>query len=1189
MDREVRQQSTNPFLSQGAVFVERETVETREKSNVDPASEPNDCRKLVINELRESESPCRLTGIWTLDEDSDNESVAEGVTNDARDVTIEEQVDIVEQTGRAVCESKKERERSDASSTSLPRLSERLDDFPPPPSEWEKEGGRVRIFVELLIGGKLLEALIDTGATISVFGRVGGVIVKSLGLSYRAYAPSDGHFVTMANGTPERVLGEALFPIELDGVRKWFPAIIVKNLKSRCILGMDFIHAFGINVYGKRGTWEVDGSGIEHPVARSNDEIAAVGVCFGLETVVDEQRDRLNELLDKIIPTMPKDFSKAVTLTQHAIDAPRDKAVKQRMYRRSPVVIAALHAEVDRMLEGGIIERSSSDWASPPVMVPKPNGTYRFCVDYRELNKVTRKDAYPLPRMDSILDKLHEAVYLTTLDMSAAYHQIMLEENSRHFTAFVVEGKGLFQFKRMPYGLCNAPATFQRMMDRLIGPELEPHAFAYLDDIIIVNRTFNEHLEWIEKIMTIIREAGLILNFEKSEFCREEVRYLGFLVNRDGLRPDPEKLRPILEYPRPRNAKELRRFNGMVNWYHRHLKNIASAAGPLNKATSKTIDWNWTEIEEAAFQAVKREIENAAILTFPNYERPFVVYTDASGTGIGAVLTQQTTDAETLIACASRVMTGPETRYTVTEKECLAVVWAVRKFRPYLEGYSFTVVTDHSSLRWLHNLRDPVGRLARWAFELSGYKMEIVHRKGTENEAADALSRMFDDDDVENSEQVNSRVEIAEIDWYEERRRAIERNPRGFPEWRLENRALYFYRPDAIKESTGEDPDAWKLVVPSEDCERVLEQAHDSEQAGHAGVERTYRRLATFYYWPGMYRDVKRYVGRCTTCAMHKPDQMKPMGTMKPKVVHLPWDVVAADTMGPYPRSKTGNKYLIVFEDLFTRWVECVPVAAATGKTIAEAFRARVICRWGTPRVFLTDNGTEFVNQTIKGLTDEFGIERMTTPPYHAQANPVERVNRNLKIMIASYISADHREWDLRIAEFQFAYNTAVHSSLGVSPAFLNLGREPRPAQHLRRMLERDVAPNAPEREKWVARMSKLVEMRDLVTQKIREASEKQAKYYNRHRRDVTFHVGDRVYRRFRTLSKAVDNKTAKFVKRFTGPYEVTKIISPSVVELSSPNGQPAGRYHVKDLRFPKTAAAPTLADAALPSTSRDD
>ncbi|XP_053593377.1 uncharacterized protein LOC128667447 [Microplitis demolitor] len=513
------------------------------------------------------------------------------------------------------------------------------------------------------------------------------------------------------------------------------------------------------------------------------------------------------------------------------------------------------------------------------------------------------------------------------------------------------------------------------------------------------------------------RKAGIKMNEEKSHFGCSKVHFLGFIINEDGLKPDPARLEPIADYKRPTNHKESRRFNGLVNWYHKHLKNVAQVQGPLNKLTSTRVPWEWTdveekafvetkevllkaatlslprpdlpywlyiaylddisvitptldkyleileevlkrlrewtEVEEALFQALKQAIVETLVMSTPDYSLPFVLYTDANQSGLGAVLIQRDDNNERLIACVLKSLTPAEANYSFTEKECLAVVWA----------YCYQ-------------------KKNKW----------------------------------------------------------------------------------------------W-----------VLQQAHDHPQSGHLRIRKTQERVKVRYYSPGMSKDIRHYVLKCETCIDAKPVQQKPLGLMKAKALIELWEVMAADTMS-FTRSKSGFAYLIIFEDLYTQWIKCVPVRAANGKTVTSSFKQAILNRWGTPKVFWTDNGQEYIIKDVQAVIEECGIQHMTTPPYHAQGNPVERVNRNVKTMIMSYLEDDHREWDKYIYKFHFAYNTANQESLGVSPAFFNFSRDPCPMRCYRHdndgiQLEADV-----DQSSWIAWMDRMVELRDVVNQNIRRA-----------------------------------------------------------------------------------------------------
>ena len=358
------------------------------------------------------------------------------------------------------------------------------------------------------------------------------------------------------------------------------------------------------------------------------------------------------------------------------------------------------------------------------------------------------------------------------------------------------------------------------------------------------------------------------------------------------------------------------------------------------------------------------------------------------------------------------------------------------------------------------------------------------------------------------------------------------------------------------------DLEAWKLVVPEEQRLDVLKKAHLESQAGHLGVEKTYHRLSLRYYWPGIYADVAKFVRQCDPCQRSKVEQDRPADLVKQRIVEKPWTVVTSDVMSPFPRSKSGHKYVLVFQDLFRKWVEAVPIRTANGPTIKRQFEDLVVSRWGAPEVVYIDNGNEFSNrlfeQTCKGL----GIVHTTNPVY-----PTERVNRVLKTMIVAFLRDDHRDWDLHLHEFRFACNTAVHGSLMLTPAFLNFGREPLPYRSLRNEVDVKQQRCVPEPSEWLERMKRLSHLRDLITRNLVHAYETQAMYYDKHRRQRHFEVGDLVLKRKQVLSNKTKNIMAKLLDKFSGPYKVVRRLSLVVFRLVAAKGKCAGKEHVRHLK----------------------
>ena len=407
----------------------------------------------------------------------------------------------------------------------------------------------------------------------------------------------------------------------------------------------------------------------------------------------------------------------------------------------------ALRAKVEElvcdMLDQGVIVPSKSLWTSPVVLVCEKSGEMRFCVDYRKLNQVTKLDEFPLPRIDDTLDLLGGALYYTALDLASGYWQVKMEATSQEKTAFSTYA-GLFEFRKMPFGLVNAPATFQRLMEVVLAGLARKICLVYLDDVLVLGRTLDEHNTNLAQVLERLREAGIRLKPSKCSFTMREIEYLGHVVSGEGIRTAPSKLEAVKLYLVPKDVKSLRLFLGLVSYYRRFIPGFSRVAAPLHTLTEKDVPFSWTEECQQAFEELRRLLTDTPVLAFPNFTRPLILETDASGSGLGAVLAQEQEDGTTRpIAYASRSLQAHERIYGVTELEGLGVVWAVNHFRSYLYGHRCKVYTDYEVLKALLNTPQPSGKLARWGMAIQELDLQILHRSGKCNENADALSRFL--------------------------------------------------------------------------------------------------------------------------------------------------------------------------------------------------------------------------------------------------------------------------------------------------------------------------------------------------------------------------------------------------------------------------------------------------------------
>ena len=610
---------------------------------------------------------------------------------------------------------------------------------------------------------------------------------------------------------------------------------------------------------------------------------------------------------------------------KHRINTGDAPPIKQRP-RRIPLHLREeARKQTQDMLERDIIEPSESPWSSPVVLVKKKDNTWRYCIDYRKVNFLTRKDAKAIPDYHTDLPFLSGAKFFLTVDFQSGYWQIEVDPQDREKTAFTTPDGGLYQFKVLPFGLCNAPATFERFIEHVFSGLQYTMLLIYLDDVIIFGSCFEEKIERLAAVFNRIRNAKLKLKPSKCVFFQKEVSYLGHLVSEKGVATDPEKVEAVKNWPRPTNITEVRSLVGLCSYYRRFIKNFAIIAAPLHELTKKNKQFIWTEKCETAFQQLIKSLSEAPILAYPRPECQFTLDTDASDTGIGAVLSQIIDGEEHVIAYASRSLSKPERRYCVTRRELLAVVHFVKYFRHFLYGSHFVIRTDHGSLRWLYNFKEPEGQIARWMETLAMYDFEIRHRPGKMHGNADALSRRpcrqcgMDDtqimqqvtvltrsQDTQDTEQEYKSDENPEIQWISSignealsQEQMQDKVIGQILKWKTENRrpnwgeisgqsaAIKAYwsmwnqleiKNDVLYKRWDEDVSGkctWQLVVPECRRQEVLQMVHDHITAGHLGEHKTLANLRLRFYWYGHRKDVEKWCGSCDLCASRKGPSKK--------------------------------------------------------------------------------------------------------------------------------------------------------------------------------------------------------------------------------------------------------------------------------------------------------------------------
>jgi transposase InsO family protein len=476
----------------------------------------------------------------------------------------------------------------------------------------------------------------------------------------------------------------------------------------------------------------------------------AVPDVSNLQRLVEDADSSLSETQSERLRTLLEEFQDVFSRSEfdlgstdavtHSIDTGLNRPVKQQMHRHPFAYDEAIREQTRQMLDQNIVEPSQGEWRSNVVLVKKKDGSLRFCVDYRRLNDVTRKDVYPLPRIDTCLDALSGARWFSTFDLRSGYHQVRMNDTDKDKTAFVTR-EGTFRFRVMPFGLCNAGATFQRLMDIIMSGLNFEICLVYLDDIVLFSSSIDQHMERLRLLLARLRAANLKLKPSKCQILRRQVEFLGHVVSGDGIATAPSKIQAVADWPTPTSVKEVRSFVGLASYYRRFVKGFADIAAPLHALTGKNQEFSWNDRCDVAFDTLKRALIETPVLAMPVDGEPYLLDTDASNHGIGAVLSQRQQGVGRPVAYASRTYNKPEKNYCVTRKELLAVVFYLKHFKQYLLGRPFVVRTDHAALQWLRKTPDVIGQQSRWLETMEEFQFTVEHRPGARHQNADALSR----------------------------------------------------------------------------------------------------------------------------------------------------------------------------------------------------------------------------------------------------------------------------------------------------------------------------------------------------------------------------------------------------------------------------------------------------------------
>jgi hypothetical protein len=725
---------------------------------------------------------------------------------------------------------------------------------------------------------------------------------------------------------------------------------------------------------------------------------------------------------------------------------------QKRMYRLSPREKEEVEKQISYLLEQGWIEPSTSPFGSPILFVQKKDGGLRMCVDYRALNKLTIKNRYPLPRIDDLFDQLRGARVFSTLDLQAGYHQIRISEQDVPKTAFLTH-KGLYQYRVLSFGLCNAPSTFQNVMNHVLAPLLGKCVLVYIDDILVYSKSMEEHASHLAQVLELLRQAKLYCKWSKCAFGKAETPFLGHLIGQDGVRVDPKKVAVLQKWPPPQSVEQVRSFLGLATYFRKFIPQFASIAHPLHQLTRKGATWNWSADCQTAFETLKEKLVTAPVLAVPDFAEqapPFEVICDASLRSVGAVLTQ----GGRAVAYESRKLSPAEQRYTTTEQELLAVVHAMRTWRCYLEGVKSVVVTDHNPLTFFPQQQTLSRRQARWSEFLQNFDFEWKYRPGATN-PADALSRV---------ELVEPQVLANFLTLCASTRTSLG-VPKAVPKGvrkpgHLLDRCRAGYKADPwfvskaeeLKPQLGLDKlyrdRRGAVLVPDVGSLRrdILKEVHDSPYGGHLGSARTYEQLTRLFSWPKALEDVEAYVRTCHACQRDKAVRTGPRGLLQPlDIPERKWESVSMDFITQLPRTPRGHSQIVVFVDRCTKMVHLAALPEeATAEDVALCFRREVFRLHGLPKSIVSDRDRKFTGKFWSELLRLLGTSRRLSTAYHPQTDgQTERMNAVLEDMLRHWVNPSLDNWDTLLDCAEFAINNAKSQSTQTTPFRLNYGCDP--------------------------------------------------------------------------------------------------------------------------------------------------
>lgn len=866
--------------------------------------------------------------------------------------------------------------------------------------------------VTLELWGKPQKLEIDTGATRTVLNEE-----TYHKLCDQVELSKTNAVLSTYTGEKIPILGEVRIPVKYQNQEHELPAVVVKGPGPN-LLGRDWLHVIQLN-------W--------------NTVFTVQEVNPQLQKILHDNKEVFREGLGTLKGTEAKIYVDPGTTPKFMKARPVAYALK-----------AKVEQELDRLQREGIISPVEfTEWAAPIVPVVKQNGSVRICGDYKcTVNQVSKLDKYPIPKTEDLLATLAGGRKFTKLDMSQAYQQLLLDEDSKKYTTINTH-KGLYQYNRLPFGVSSAPGIFQRTMENLL--QGIPRVIVRVDDILVSGKDDPDHLANLETVINRLSKAGLKLRLEKCQFMQPEVTYCGYIVNGDGVQPVAAKVEAIRNAPEPQDVSQLRAFLGMLNYYHKFLPDVATVLEPLHRLLRKGAKWEWLKEQQAAFKKAKDMLQSTKLLVHFDPDKELILASDASDYGVGAVLSHKMEDGtERPIGYVSRALNGAERNYSTLEKEALAIIFGVKKFHQFLYGQPFILKTDHKPLEGLLNEKKGIPTLAapriqRWALTLSAYEYRISYKAGLTNGNADSLSRLplpgmpnaapLPGETILLMEHLEGTpVHSGHIKEWTQRDPVLSRVLRFILEgWPATNKSEelnpYFSKQSELSVEDGCVLWGSRVVVPPQGRQKVLTELHEA----HPGESRMKALARSYVWWPGIDQDIVKEVKRCETCQLHQRAPAE--APLHPwEWPGLPWSRIHIDYAGPYK----GEMFLVVI-DAYSKWLDVHRMSSTTSGATIEKLR-EIFAIHGLPAVLVSDNGSNFTSAEFEEFMKKNGIRHIRVAPYHPASNGL--AERAVRIFKEGFEKMEKGSVQTRLSRFLLSYRTTPHSTTGVPPAELLMKRK---------------------------------------------------------------------------------------------------------------------------------------------------